>query len=292
MRRVDLRELLETSVDATQAMFAEKEVRLAASLPTTQVAPQGDSTRLVQVFANLLSNAAKYSDRGGSVRLDVRVDAPFRAQVRVVDDGIGIPPARLGTRFEMFTQLDVDPARSQGGLGIGLAISKRLVELHGGRIVVASDGEGRGSVFTVELPLAPASDTAVVATVAPTTRRTLRILIVDDNVEGAEMLGMLLETSGHQIAYAANGRDGIAAASTFAPEAILLDLGLPDIEGYEVARQLRAAALTPRPAIVAVTGWGDASHRQRTRDAGFDDHLVKPVDRSRLFELLGNLVTA
>jgi len=290
--RVDIRETLESALDATRSMFEEKAIHVVVELPPSPIPVHHDATRMGQAFVNLLANAAKFSFRDGTVRVKLRVDEPFRVQVIIVDEGVGIPADRLDSVFVMFTQLDLDPGRSRGGLGIGLALTKRLVELHGGRVIAASKGANAGSTFIVELPLASRADLAVAppATApAPPPRSSLRILIVDDNVDAADMLGMLLEAKGHVVERAFNGEDGIAAASAFKPDALLLDLGLPDMEGYEVARRIRAMEATERMVIVAVTGWGDESHRRGTEAAGFDDHLVKPIDRDRLFRTLDRL---
>lgn len=291
--RIDIREAIESALDVTRGMFEEKSIRLVVDMPAFPISVQVDATRISQAFANLLSNAAKFSYRDGIVRIKVRVDEPFRVQVIIIDEGVGIPADRLDSIFVMFTQLDLDPGRTRGGLGIGLALTKRLVELHGGRIVTASKGAGTGSTFIVELPLSARAELVKPSSPPlPTASSSLRILVVDDNIDAAEMLAMLLEAKGHVVERAFNGRDGLAAASAFRPDAVLLDLGLPDMEGHEVGRQLRKTEGARRMMIVAVTGWGDEVHRRATKEAGFDEHIVKPIDRDRLFRTLERLAGA
>jgi CheY-like chemotaxis protein len=185
--------------------------------------------------------------------------------------------------FDMFTQVGQSIERSQGGLGIGLTLVRRLVEMHGGRVAAESPGPGRGSTFVVTLPLAPATEAVVPRPERlAAARRGLRILVVDDNVDAAEMLAMLLELRGHQARLAHSGPAALVAAAEFEPQVIFLDIGLPGLTGYEVARQLRASSAQPQPRLVALTGWGTEEDRRQARAAGFDAHLVKPVDLSQL----------
>jgi CheY-like chemotaxis protein/anti-sigma regulatory factor (Ser/Thr protein kinase) len=241
----------------------------------------GDAARLAQVVANLLTNAAKYTDAGG--RIDVTAAAEgSTAALRVADSGSGIAPEMLATVFDLFAQAPQDVDRSQGGLGLGLAIVRSLVGAHGGTVSAHSDGKGMGSTFTLRLPLiaAPIENPAESAARAPqgAAASGSRILIVDDNVDAAELLAESLQALGHTTHLAFDGPGAIVAAREFLPEVVLLDLGLPVMDGFEVAGQLRSERQFKDVAIVAVTGYGQALDRERTRDAGFDDHIVKPVD--------------
>jgi PAS domain S-box-containing protein len=274
---------LETAQPALQAMGHHLEVEL----PAEPLHLDADPVRLTQVIANLLTNAAKYTPRGGHVSLRAAgVDG--QAVVTVRDDGIGIEPHLLERIFDLFVQGDTSVARSQGGLGIGLTLVRSLVEMHGGSVQAHSDGPGRGSEMVVRLPLAPrrtperpASD--VVSPPQPPRRR---ILVVDDNVDAAESLGMLLALGGHTVRVAHDGAAALRAAGDELPEVVLLDVGMPGMDGYEVARQLRRLPGGDGVLIAALTGWGQDEDRRRTAEAGFDVHLVKPVEPDALRRLL------
>jgi PAS domain S-box-containing protein len=262
---------------------AHHTLRLTAAAGPTVV--DGDATRLSQVVLNLLANAAKYTPDGGLVELTLACEAG-QAAITVRDSGIGIPLEALGTVFDMFSQLEPALERSRGGLGIGLALVRSIVELHGGSIRADSAGPGHGSTFTVLLPLA--SDQAG-PDQAPADRRDLapvRILVVDDNADAADMLAMALELFGCEARVAHTAAVSSAAAAGFAPQVALLDIGLPDMTGYELARRLRATPAGPGMTLIAATGWGQDKDRQEAFAAGFDHHLTKPIDVEKLRELL------
>jgi CheY-like chemotaxis protein len=249
----------------------------------------GDPVRLAQVLDNLLANAAKFTDRGGRVVVRLAAEGgPRRAVVAVCDDGIGIEADMLARVFDPFAQADRSLDRSRGGLGLGLALVKGLVELHGGGVAAASDGPGRGTEVTLWLPLAAGGTTAT-AGLPPACRGPgQRVLIVEDNADAAESLRLLLEAHGHRVAVAATGPAGVEAALRAAPEVVLCDLGLPGMSGFEVARTLRADPATAAALLVAVSGYGHEDDRQRSREAGFERHLVKPVDPTDILRLLAS----
>jgi len=242
---------------------------------------EADATRLTQVIAILLDNAAKYTNPGGTITLHAGREGD-EAVVRVRDTGIGIPADMQGSVFELFTQVDPSIARSLGGLGIGLTLMKSLVDLHGGRVELRSEGAGRGTEFVVRLPL---GDTAHAAAPAPTGRSGRRVLIIEDNADAREMLRMSLALDGHRVDVAEDGPRGVDVALARAPEVVLIDLGLPGLDGYEVARRIRET-LGEAVTLVALTGYGQAEDRRRTREAGFDAHFVKPVDPETLSRAL------
>ena len=240
------------------------------------------------MFSNLIGNACKFTPDGGRIVIDARADGD-RAVVSVRDNGIGIAADRIGGVFEMFSQIDNSLERTHGGLGIGLTLVRRLVEMHGGSVVARSAGLGEGSEFVVTLPLTQAAGGATTgrapsAAAAPSGR--LRMLVVDDNGDSAESLALLLSLAGHETHVAHSGPEALVRADALRPDAVLLDLGLPGLNGYEVCRRLRAAAWAREIPIVAITGWGQADDRQRSREAGFDGHLVKPVVLDELTALL------
>ncbi|HEU4370272.1 MAG TPA: ATP-binding protein [Methylomirabilota bacterium] len=245
-----------------------------------------DPTRLAQIITNMLDNAVKFTPTGGSVDVDV-VREGQEAILRVSDTGIGIDPAMLPQVFELFTQAEQPMDRSVGGLGIGLTLSRRLVEMHGGTITAASEGRGQGAQFTVRLPVEVAGTPAPTPAVA-TPDRSRRILLIEDNDDARESLRLLLESLGHRVVEASDGPHGLALALHHEPEVVLIDLGLPGLDGYEVARALRASLGSRMTTLIAVTGYGQAEDRRRSKEAGFDAHLVKPVSQS----LLSHLITA
>jgi len=282
--RVDLRAVLDSALETTRSLVEARGHELAVRVPSQPMPIDVDPTRLSQVFANLINNAAKYTPDGGRISITAEVSGPTLS-VRVRDTGVGIPADMLPDVFDMFTQVGQSIERSQGGLGIGLTLVRRLVEMHDGTVSAHSDGPSLGSTFVVTLPLAPAQDTTSdpedVEPIAP----GLRVLVVDDNVDAAEMLAMLLELRGHQISLAHNGRRALELAAELSPQVIFLDIGLPGLNGYEVARQIRAGAGTP-PMLVALTGWGTDEDRRQSAAAGFDTHLVKPVDLAKIEAVL------
>ena len=243
-----------------------------------------DSTRLAQVITNMLDNAVKFTPSGGTVDVDVLREGQ-EAVLRVSDTGAGIAPEMLSRVFELFAQGEQPMDRSGGGLGIGLTLSRRLVEMHGGTIVATSEGRGRGAQFTVRLPVEPAG-TPSPAPAALDRDRSRSILIVEDNDDARESLRLLLESLGHRVIEASDGQRALALALHHQPEVVLIDLGLPGLDGYEVARSLRSSATGKTAALIAVTGYGQAEDRRRSKEAGFDAHLVKPVSQSLLSSLI------
>lgn len=272
--RLDLRHVLDSALETTRSLLEAAGHELSVQLPEHPLPLDLDPARMSQVFANLVNNAVKYTPKGGRIAITAEEEGATLA-VRVRDTGVGIPPEMLPRVFEMFTQV----GRSQGGLGIGLTLVRRLVELHGGTVEAASAGAGQGSTFTVRLPLlAPPAPAHAARPGSQPGVSGIKILVVDDNVDAAESLAMLLELRGNETRLAHTGPDALAAAAAFHPQVVFLDIGLPGLDGYEVAQRLRAIPARPRPLLVAVTGWGSSDDRQRARAAGFDLHLVKPVD--------------
>ena len=243
-----------------------------------------DPTRMAQIVTNLIDNAVKFTPSGGSVDVDVRREGP-EGVIRVTDSGVGIEPAMLPRVFELFAQAEQSLDRSVGGLGIGLALSRRLVEMHGGTITAASEGQGRGAQFTVRLPVA-ATNAPPPAPSVPTANRARTILVVEDGDDARESLRLLLESLGHRVLAAADGHQGVALALEHQPEVLLIDLGLPGLDGYEVARAVRASPAGKSAVLIAVTGYGQAEDRRRSTEAGFDAHLVKPVSQGLLSTLI------
>jgi signal transduction histidine kinase/DNA-binding response OmpR family regulator len=294
--RVDLRAVVGQAVEASRPVIDAAKHALDVALPPDPVWLLGDPARLAQVVTNLLNNAAKYTDPGGRIGLTVsRGEA--EAVVRVRDTGVGIPAEVLPTVFDLFVQVDRTLDRSQGGLGIGLTLVRRLVELHAGTASAASDGPGRGSEFTVRLPLRdagrgtrnddpkPAGGSAVsgLNSELRTPHSAMkRVLLVEDNPDGAETLSTLLRLAGHEVRVASDGPAAVAAAAEYRPDVAVVDIGLPGMDGYEVARRLRADPATRRAVLVAATGYGRDDDRRRAAEAGFDHHMVKPVDPAAL----------
>jgi CheY-like chemotaxis protein len=249
-----------------------------------------DATRLAQVVGNLLSNAAKYTMEGGSIVLEARRDGG-QARIAVRDSGIGIPAESLPNIFDMFTQVGRHPEQEYGGLGIGLHLVKQMTELHGGSVRAESAGLGQGSAFVIELPLVQGSasvDGPGAGKPASAGQRPLRILLADDNADAVELLRDLLEFEGHRVEVAGNGLAALAAAESFRPDVAFLDIGMPGLNGYEVARRLRAAPALAHATLVAVTGWGTREDRARSEAAGFDAHLTKPVELDALKAIIAS----
>ena len=243
-----------------------------------------DPIRLTQIITNLLDNAVKFTPSGGSVDVDVMREGQ-EGVIRVSDSGIGIDPEMLPRVFELFAQAEQPLDRSVGGLGIGLALSRRLVEMHGGSITATSEGHGRGAQFTVRLQV-EATGTPPPAPAVPTPNSARTILIVEDNDDARESLRLLLESLGHRVLTAADGPQGVALGLKHQPEVVLIDLGLPGLDGYEVARAVRAGPVGKSVVLIAVTGYGQVEDRRRSTEAGFDAHLVKPVSQSLLSTLI------
>ena len=284
---VDLVAVARRAIESIAATIEARGHAFEVSLPDRPIPLEADPTRLEQVFWNLLSNAAKYTDPGGRIRLSAAREED-EAVVVVEDTGIGIDPSMLGRVFDMFVQADDRGDRSEGGLGLGLSLVKSLVALHGGRVEARSEGPGRGSTFVVRLPVAREAAPARVAERRPNGQPPRRrILVVDDNVDAAVTLGKLLtRIYGQDVRVAHDGPSALRGAEEFRPEVVLLDIGMPGMDGYEVARRLRARPESSGVLLVALTGWGQESDRQRSRQAGIDHHLVKPVEPEVLRQIL------
>jgi CheY-like chemotaxis protein len=288
--RVDVGTLIKEASDMNRSLVDEFGHSLTVAVPPEPMYLDADPVRLTQVFSNILNNACRYTPSGG--RIDVvaeRLDG--NAVVRVRDTGIGIPRDRLENIFDMFSQVDRSLERSQRGLGIGLHLVKRLVEMHGGQVTAQSDGLGSGSEITVKLPLVieavPAATPPAAATPDLAQIPARRILVVDDNVDAAESLAMLLEVCGHQTHLAHDGPAAIETAEQVRPDVILLDIGLPKVNGFEACRQIRERPWGKDVVIIALTGWGQDVDRRRSQESGFDHHIVKPVEHAALVKLLG-----
>ena len=284
-RPTSLQDIIESAVETVQPAILQGKHELVVAMPDEPVPMLADQTRLSQVFANLLSNAAKYSEPQGRIELRASVtDREVHVQVR--DRGIGIAPGEMEGIFELFGQVDTKLDRAHGGLGIGLTLVRRLAEMHGGSVAVSSDGPGNGCVFTVTLPLRaapspPPTDSAADALAAgpacdSSEFRRKRVLVVDDNRDAADTLAMMIEMLGHDVRCLYDPHAAAADVASFQPELLFLDVGMPGMSGYELTRALRRADGGDELVIVAVTGWGQPEDRRRTRDAGFDEHLVKP----------------
>ena len=284
---LDLNALVDQAVDATRPLANASGLAITLVPSATPIFLSADAVRLAQVFGNLLNNACKYTDRGGMITAVVE-HAGDEAVFSVADTGAGIPADHLEGIFDMFAQVEASRERSQGGLGIGLTLVRRLVEMHGGSVHAYSGGPDQGSRFVVRLPIVLEAHPAPAQPMPHEPLRPLRMLVVDDNHDAASSLAMLLELDGHAVAMAHNGTSALAAAEAHRPEITLLDLGLPGMDGYEVCRRIRERPWGGRMILVALTGWGLEEDRSRTRAAGFDGHLVKPVSYSDLVALLGS----
>jgi len=285
-KQVSLSSIVDAAVEAARPLIEARQHALRVDLPEVPLQLDADPLRLGQVLANLLTNAAKYTDPGGHIELSARVDGD-RLELRVQDDGIGITPALRQRLFTMFAQGEDRDHRGEGGLGIGLALVKGLVELHAGSIEVESEGVRKGSTFVLRLPLPPQESGAPLDAASKDEAQSAgrRVLVVDDNRDAADSLGMLLLVSGHDVRVAHGGRAALSLAEEFRPEVVLLDIGMPDLDGYAVARQMRAELWGADVCLVALTGWGQEEDRRRTRLAGFDHHFTKPIDPEKLASL-------
>jgi signal transduction histidine kinase/CheY-like chemotaxis protein len=282
---LDLSAIVKAAVETSRPLLDNLRHEIRLDLQTDQICVAGDPVRLTQVFANLLNNAAKYTNHGGLITIATRCENG-EAIVSVKDNGIGIAANVLNQVFDMFMQVDRSTRRSQGGLGIGLTLVKSLVQMHGGSVEAKSDGPGLGSEFIVRLPLleAAAMPQETQRRIQPLPER--RILIVDDSRDGGESLAMLLRVLGAEVALAHSGRQALECVASFQPDVVLLDIGMPGMDGYEVARRIRANPAYRSMQLIALTGWGQDEDRQRSAAAGFNHHLVKPADVDKLRQLL------
>lgn len=287
--RVELAAVVKHALETTHPLVQAAGHQLTVTLPPEPCFLQADSVRLAQVFANLLSNSCKYTNHGGTIAVTAQRDGG-NVLVSVKDNGIGIPPDKLSEVFGMFSQLDTSLAHAQGGLGIGLTLVQQLVEMHGGTVEARSSGLGHGSEFVVRLPIeASGTAAAVDGPARAKSAKALRVLVVDDNVDAAVSLSMLLKLEGHEPIAVHDGTAAVEAAEKHRPDVVLLDIGLPQMNGHEVCRRLRALPNGTELVIVALTGWGQEEDRRKSKEAGFDAHLVKPVHDSTLAWLLGTL---
>ncbi len=290
--RVELRAVIDAAVETSRPAIEQAGHHISVVVPEEPIVVDGDPIRLAQVVSNLLSNSARYTHQGGHIRVSASRDDAV-AVLTVADDGIGIPTAMLDAVFGMFTQVDRTLEKATGGLGIGLSLVKGLVEMHGGTIEACSEGEGRGSQFVVRLPVAP----PMIGELEPTIDQAIgvgpsgvrRVLVVDDNVDAADSLAELLEMLGTEVRAVYDGEAGIEGAKMFRPDVVLCDIGMPKVNGYNVARRIRAEEWGRNVVLVALTGWGQTDDRKKSADAGFDHHLVKPVEDTALRRLLAGL---
>jgi PAS domain S-box-containing protein len=290
---VDVAQPVQQAVEGVQPLVRERGLTLAMSLPPQPVCVEADPTRLQQVVGNLLSNAAKYTDPGGHIRLTARQEGS-ELVLRVRDTGIGIPPDLLPRIFDLFVQAERRLDRSQGGLGIGLTLVRQLVAMHGGTVTAHSEGPGKGSEFVVRLPALTAEQQRELLRKPPEIQQPVarsvprRILVVDDNVDAAESLAVLLRLEGHEVRVACDGKAALAAALADPPEMVVLDLGMPGMDGFEVARRLRGQPGSDGTLLVALTGWAQEEDRRRCYEAGFDGHLPKPLEWDALRQFLAH----
>ena len=293
VERVSLTAVIKAAVETSRPLLESKKHAFSIRLPEKPLELQVDPLRMSQALSNLLTNAAKYTDPGGRIELNIH-QTPEELVLSVKDSGIGVPPAALPTIFEMFSQVDSAIDRAEGGLGIGLALVKRLVALHGGKVEAASEGVGKGSTFTIRLPAAAVHDAALPDTTAAPERDRAsargRILVVDDNRDAASSLAMVLRNSGHTMLVAHSGEQALEIAAREKPHAIVLDIGMPQMNGYEVARRLRKTSEGKTVLLVALTGWGQKEDIERSLEAGFDFHMTKPADPERIERLLENFL--
>jgi signal transduction histidine kinase/ActR/RegA family two-component response regulator len=288
--RVLLADVVASAVETARPLIEAAGHELAVALPPRPVFVDADLTRLAQVLGNLLTNSAKYTGKGGRICLAAERNA---AEVifTIKDNGIGIPAQSLPHIFDMFSQVDRSTERSTGGLGIGLALVKGLVEMHGGTVSAESEGEGKGSTFTVRLPATEGRSAPLAATSAETEGPGIgrRVLVVDDNRDGAESMAMMLQLLGDEVRSAHDGIEAVEVAEQFLPHVILMDVGMPRLNGLDATRRIREQPWGKEITVIALTGWGQQSDRQRSREAGCDGHLVKPVNLSDLEKLLSEL---
>jgi CheY-like chemotaxis protein len=291
-RPVAIEAVIQQAIESCRPLAEAAGHRIRTTMPSRPIHVHADEARLVQVLSNLVNNSCKYTNSDGEIAVVAERDAND-VVITVSDNGIGIPPEKLGDIFDMFMQIERTAERSQGGLGIGLTLVKRLVRMHGGTVEAKSAGTGRGSEFVVRLPAMPEHVSAE-STPVPAARQPLaprRILVVDDNRDAATSLAMLLQMAGHATHVAHDGLTAIESLDRHRPDVLLLDIGLPGLNGYEVCRRVRQQPWGKEIVVVALTGWGQERDRQESRDAGFDGHLVKPVEYGSLMDLLQSLAS-
>ena len=292
LQPLELNDLVRRTVEDHRLLFEKSEIQIEVRLAPERVSVSADGTRLAQVIGNLLQNAAKFTGHGGRATVSVSVDlAKRQAVIRVSDTGAGIPAELIGRLFQPFMQADTTLDRSKGGLGLGLALVKGLVELHGGDVGVHSDGLGKGAEFVVSLPL------AAEGAIAPEMNRSgahhpgRRVLIIEDNIDGADSLREVLQLSGHEVAVSYNGPEGLAKARSFRPEVVLCDIGLPGMDGYDVARAFRANEALKGAFLVALSGYALPDDLQRARKAGFERHIAKPPSIEQIAQVLADFAS-
>jgi CheY-like chemotaxis protein len=280
-KRIDLRDIVDTAIANADSAIKERRHELTLVRSPEPLELEGDDVRLVQIVSNLLDNAAKYTPENGRIRITLRQDGPH-AVISVADNGVGLPPEALTRIFDRFARVQPSGGNPVGGLGVGLTLVRRLAELHGGGVEARSEGLGKGSEFVVWLPLAASADArggksdGGVSESGPGAAH--RILLVDDNQDVRDSLKFLLELDGHSVFSACDGKSALEAAALQTPEIVLLDIGLPDMDGYELARRLRGPDVASKALLIAVTGFGQQQDRARSVEAGIDYHLVKPID--------------
>jgi CheY-like chemotaxis protein len=296
---VDLAMVVRNAVETSRPLIEKAGHELTVTLPVEPIHVEADESRLAQVFSNLLNNAAKYTEQGGRIWLTVEtarggMQSPDEVIIRVKDTGVGIPPDQLPHIFDMFTQVDHSLERSQGGLGIGLTLVKSLTEMHGGTVEVLSEGRGKGSEFVVRLPIvseSPAQQQSPAEDECNAAAGPCKVLIVDDSEDTATSMRTILLMMGHDVRIARDGMEAVETAGSYQPHIVLLDLSLPKMNGYEVARHIREQPWGKDMKLVALTGWGQDQDKQRSKEAGFDLHVTKPVEPAALEELLRELCT-
>jgi CheY-like chemotaxis protein len=286
--RVALHDVVKSALDTSRPWIEAARHELEVSLPEQALFLDADPVRLAQVFSNLLNNAARYMDRGGRIWLTAMSDDGTSVTVKVRDAGLGIDADALSRIFDMFAQASSSPDRSQGGLGVGLTLVKRLVEMHGGTVLARSEGVGAGAEFEVRLPLATEAPAHRGVEPAPSVAHAIacRVLVADDNRDAAESMGMLLRLMGNDVKIAHDGLEAVEQAADFRPDIVLMDIGKPRLNGYDAARRMREQAWSEGTMLVALTGWGQVEDKRKATEAGFDRHFTKPLDPAKLQALM------